>query len=82
MDYVGALLPTVENNNLIWNNEATIVLTKSMNDTFWSESRLLAVSNGAAYKYLKQFLKDNENKYNKYQVLVFLFLFFCSYHLK
>lgn len=45
--YVGALLPSVVKRSsncttLVWNNSASIVLTKPINDTFWSESRLVS----------------------------------------
>jgi hypothetical protein len=48
-DYLGALLPTVDTSQvnftrLIWNNTGSIVLTKPMNESFWSESRLVRTS--------------------------------------
>lgn len=33
----------------------------------WSESRLVAVSNGAAYECLRSFLTTNRGKYTTYQ---------------
>lgn len=39
-----------------------------MNESFWAESRLLAVSNGGAYKDIVQYLKDHKKRYTKYQV--------------
>jgi hypothetical protein len=73
-DYVGALLPTVVDHMIEWNNSASIVLTTPMNETFWAESRLLAVSNGAAYEALVQYLKDHEKRYLRYQVSLSLCL--------
>jgi hypothetical protein len=77
LDYIGSLLPTILSSSsspsdpetLFWNNSASIVLTRPINETYWSESRLLAVSNGGAYKALVQYLKDHEKRYSKYQVL-------------
>ena len=48
-DYLGALLPDVVDNGgpyenlttLEWNNTATIVLTKPMNESDWGEARLV-----------------------------------------
>jgi hypothetical protein len=53
---------------LQWNNTGSIVLTKPMNESYWAESRLVAVSNGAAYEALVQYLKDHEKRYARYQV--------------
>ena len=40
-DYVGALLPTIDNNTIYWNNSAVIVMTKPMNESLWMEARLV-----------------------------------------
>jgi len=69
LNYTDALFPIVlDSTTMEWNNQATIVMTYPISESLWSESRLVAVSNGAAYECILTYLLDNyKKKYHVYQ---------------
>lgn len=69
LNYTDALFPIViDDTTMEWNNHATIVMTYPISESLWSESRLVAVSNGAAYECIRTYLLDNhKKKYKVYQ---------------
>ena len=42
-------------------------MTVPIVDSLWAESRLVAVSNGAAYERIRTYLSDNQDLYSVYQ---------------
>ena len=42
-------------------------MTAPIEDSYWAESRLVAVSNGAAYERITSYLDDNIDKFSVYQ---------------
>lgn len=68
-NYSAALFPNVVNaTTMVWHNDAVIVMTQPIDEVYWSESRLVAVSNGAAYEYLRTYLiEEAHDKYSVYQ---------------
>ena len=67
-DVTKTVLPTIyENMTMKWDNTASIHVTWPINDTAWTNSRLIADSNGAAVAGLRKWLIDNEASYTRFQ---------------
>ena len=66
-DITKTVLPTIDGDNMTWDNFATIHVTWPINDTAWTNSRLIADSNGAAVAGLRTWLIDNEDFYTRFQ---------------
>jgi hypothetical protein len=66
-DYVGALLPTVSGNKLVWENEGKIVFTAPTDYSDWLSSQLISVSTGQAYNQLVTFLENQESDFKAFQ---------------
>jgi hypothetical protein len=52
--YYSALLPSVQDDVLVWANNATILYSPSVDLDYWTNSQLLARSTGTAYESLKK----------------------------
>ena len=66
-DITKTVLPVIQGDNMTWENTASIHVTWPINDTAWTNSRLIANSNGAAVTGLRQWLIDNEGFYTRFQ---------------
>ena len=69
-NYVGALLPTLFQNNvgnqIFWNNSG-LLLISDLNENDWINSRQIATSSGVSYQDLKNNLQDIVNDFPAYQ---------------
>jgi hypothetical protein len=66
-NFVGALLPVLNNGYIFWNNSGSVVVTNPVNQDEWVNSRHVSSSNGVAYADLVNYLNQNSLQFNIYQ---------------
>eukprot|EP01038_Epipyxis_sp_PR26KG_P007787 gene7787-10578_t len=73
-DYIGGLIPTTSNGQLIWENQASIIITSPLVEDNWSNSRLITITTGAAYSQLITYLQNNINSFTVYQPVSVIYI--------
>lgn len=68
-DYVGALLPALDENSgsLVWKNVGQITITSPMVTSDWQYSQFICDATGVAYNQLVSYLQDSEDLFTYYQ---------------
>lgn len=75
--YVGALLPNLTDNDISWNNAATVSIS-DLNENDWLNSRLITTTSGSVYSQLITYLQNNRVKYSVYQPITSFYLNFTE----
>lgn len=73
-DYVGQLLPDIENGAISWKNVGEIVVTWPTDDSLWKSASLITTTIGSSYSQLLTYLQDNEKMFAAYQPVTALYV--------
>jgi hypothetical protein len=73
-NYVGSLLPTLNDGDVNFNNAGEIVITYPLNEDLWLNARLIATTSGSAYSQIITYLQDNIELYAYYQPVSVLYV--------
>lgn len=72
-NYTGALFPTYQDGQIVWNNAGSIVITNPLVEDNWLNSRLVSTTTANAWSQMVTYLKDNTKKWDVYQPVSVVF---------
>lgn len=73
-DYVGSLLPDLDNGAINWKNAGRVVITDPLVEANWLSARLITTTIGSAYSQIITYLQDNDFLFDSYQPITGMYL--------